>query len=297
MLLDKERNILNFRFKIAIFVNSVFTIIEFLVGFLSGSLALISDACQNLSDVFSLIISFFAQKISLKKANSKKTFGYGRVTILAALINVLILSVIATYILLEAYKKIYEPQEINANLVTITSIVGILINGSFALLFVRYRKDINVKSALINMAFDAIASLAALISGILVIITKSNIADLIISALISIMLFFSIYTMLKKIVNILLEGVPNNIDINLIKSSIENIDMVEKADHIHVWAISLFNISLSCNILINRSDLLKSPEIIKNIKDILKNRFNINHVTIEVNTDNIYCRDSCFIVN
>jgi hypothetical protein len=108
MLNNKE---LNLRFKIAILVNTIFTLIEFAIGVMSGSLALISDACQNLSDVTSLIISFIAQKIALKNANVNKTFGYGRITVLSALVNVLLLLVIAIYILSEVYKKFCESKQ------------------------------------------------------------------------------------------------------------------------------------------------------------------------------------------
>lgn len=275
---------LSLRFKIAIIVNTIFTLIEFIIGFMSGSLALVSDACQNLSDVFSLIISFAAQKFALKNPNAKKTFGYGRVTIISALINVLLLSGITIYILVEVYKKFYEPEIIQADLVTITSLLGLIINGSVALTFLKYRSDLNVRSALVNMLFDAIASLGALISGIIIMLTNNMFADLVISLFISVMLLFSIYSMLRKIINILLEGTPTHLNIKAIKKSIETITFVKKAEHIHVWCITSYHICLTCNILIEEANLNKSVEIVKNVKALLKSKFNVEHVNIEVNT-------------
>jgi len=279
MLNNKE---LNLRFKIAILVNTIFTLIEFAIGVMSGSLALISDACQNLSDVTSLIISFIAQKIALKNANVNKTFGYGRITVLSALVNVLLLLVIAIYILSEVYKKFYEPEIIQADLVTITSLFGIIINGSVALMFLKYKEDLNVKSALVNMLFDAIASLAALVSGIIIMLTNNTLIDLFISLLISVMLFFSIYDILKKIVNILLEGTPNHLNILQIKKDVENLSHVKKIEHIHVWCITPFNVCLTANIFIDEINLNRYVEIVKEVKFLLKDKFKIEHITIEI---------------
>lgn len=294
-LSNKDKKDLDFRLQLGIALNTLFTIVEFFIGFFSGSLALISDAAHNLTDVLSLIISFTAQKLSLKQPDNKKTFGYGRITILAALLNIMILFILTLYIFIEIYQRFYEPESISGTLVTITSLVGIIVNGGIALLFLKYKSDLNIKSSLTNMIFDAIASAGAFVSGIIITLTNNTFIDLIISSFIGLMLIFNIFKLLKEVIHILLEGAPEHINVKQVKKEIEQVDLVKKAEHLHIWSISSYNVSLSCHIIIDRDKLDQSIEIVQKVKDVLKNRFNITHATIEVNTE-ICDKNGCSLV-
>ncbi len=279
---SKEAKALHNRLKLGITINFGFTLIEFAIGFFSGSLALISDACQNLTDVASLIISMFANKISQKKPTAKKTFGYGRVTILAALLNGSILMLISIYIFKESYFRFFNPEPVESSLVMITGLTGILVNGGVASMFFKYRKNLNIKAALVNMVFDTIASAGALIAGIIIMFTGKTFVDPLISIIISVMLLITAFKILKEVIHLLLEGVPHNINLKEIAQTIKNMPEIIAIDDLHVWAISSEYSALSCHIVIDKDKLPESVSIIKKVREKLE-PFQIKHSTIEIN--------------
>lgn len=292
-MINKNSEDLNKRLSIAIILNSLFTVIEFTIGFFTGSLALISDAAHNLTDVLSLIISFFAHKLSKKKPDAKKTFGYGRVAILGGLINALILLILSIYIFIEAYNRFLKPEKIDGLLVLFVGFCGIIINGSLASLFIKYKNDINIRSALANMLSDALASLGAFIAGLVILLTNKTFIDPLISIFIGILLIFTAYNILSDIVHILLEGIPSNIDIKQLETDIRTISNVTQVNDLHVWSISSEYHALSCHIAVDQKDIVNNLETIKEIKKMLGNKFNIEHSTIEINLEksiNSKCR-------
>ncbi len=272
---------LNKNLKLGLILNTGFTIFEFIIGFFSGSLALMSDAAHNLTDSVSLLISYYANKLSSKQANHEKTYGYGRSGILAALFNGFILLALAFYIFYEAYQRILEPSPVAGKLVAIVALVGIIINGSIALLFRSNKNDLNIRSAFLNMAFDTLASVGALIAGLVIVFTGKTIVDPFISILIGIMLIISAWSVVKEALHILLEGVPENIKPDTVKASILREPMVRGLDDLHIWALSSKEAALSCHLIIEECDLKKSIEIVTSIKAMLAKRFSITHSTIE----------------
>lgn len=275
---------LDTRLKIGIVINAAFTIIEFSIGILTGSLALISDASHNLTDVMSLIISYFARKIAQKKPDSRKTYGYGRATVLSALLNASILCAIAIYIFSAAYQRYYNPEKIEGGIVMLVGFFGILVNGGIALLFVNHRHDINIKSAFLNMIFDAIASAGALLAGIIILTTNYTFVDPLISMVIASMLLFASWNILKQAIHVLFEGVPDNISVSKVESEIKNIIPVTKVEDLHIWAISCNKTALSCNVTLECDDMGRCVNAVKQIKKQLKKEFNITHSTIEIST-------------
>ena len=269
----------------AIIINSIFTVIEFIAGYISSSLSLISDASENLTDVLSLIISYFGYRFSLRKPNNRKTFGYARIGVLSAFANIVILFFLIIYMITQLYYRFYNPDPVSGNIVVCMSLCGIFINGSMVVLFSKYKTDLNIQSAIVNMLFDTLVSLGAFISGLLIIITHNNYIDTIVTLFIIVLLCFKIYNIIYSIINILLESVPNHIDLEKVEMEIETIDFVERIEHLHIWQISNNDILLSCNIVIdfekieNFGQLIK---IIKQVKILLSNKFNINHSTIEI---------------
>ena len=269
------------KLKLGLVLNTGFTIFEFVIGFFSGSLALISDAGHNLTDSLSILITFFANKIAKRQANVGHTYGYGRATILAALINGLILLSLALYIFYEAYQRMQNPQPVEGGVVMLVAFVGILINTSIALLFRNNKSDLNIRSAYTNMLFDALASVGALVAGLLIIVTKQVFFDSLISIVIGILLIRSSWSVVKAAMRILLEGVPEGIDIDKVKETILKTSSVKNVDDLHIWALSSQNAAMSCHIVIEDCDVKESTEIIKQIKETLYQRFNIHHATIE----------------
>lgn len=270
------------KLKLGLLLNTGFTIFEFAIGIFSGSLALISDAGHNLTDSLSLLIAFFAQKIARREANADHSYGYGRATILAALLNGLILVLLAFYIFYEAFGRLTKPEPVEGGLVMIVAFVGIIINGSIALIFRKSQEDLNIKSAYVNMFYDMLASVGALIAGLLIILTRLTIFDSIISILIGILLLRSSWSVARDAMHVLLEGVPEGLKPEEVKKAILTIPSVEAVDDLHVWAISSQYAALSCHVVIEDCDLEKSTKIVKQIKEELHQKFNIEHATIEI---------------
>ncbi|CAN5209712.1 cation diffusion facilitator family transporter [soil metagenome] len=269
------------KLKLGIVLNTVFTVFEFTVGIASGSLALISDAGHNLTDSLTLVVSFCGNKISKREANEDHTYGYGRASILTALFNASILLVLSLFIFYEGYQRIMHPEPVKGNLVAIVAFIGILINGSIALLFRNNKDDLNIRSAYLNMAFDALASVGALLAGLIIIFTGKTIVDPFISIIIGIMLISSAWRVVRDAIHVLLEGVPEGIDAEKVKRAIKDVSYIKGVDDMHIWAISSQYAALSCHVVIEDCDLEKSTKIVKEIKDMLHQKFNIEHATIE----------------
>lgn len=271
------------KLKFGIALNTLFTIAQFAVGIVSGSLAVISDAGHNLTDSLSLIISFLAQRMSRKKSDAKKTFGYGRATIISALINSVILITLAGYIFYEAYHRVIEPQAVSGGLIAIISLVGIAINGGIALMFRNSTKDLNMRSAFLSMAFDTLASVGALIAGIVIYFTHFYVIDAIISVIIGLMLLFSGWGVLRDALHVLFEGTPEGIDIETVKESIHTLfPQITNVEDLHIWSISSSKIALSCHISVKDGDIHQSLVMVKEVKKMLHDKFEIEHATIEI---------------
>jgi len=267
--------------RLSLFLNSAFTLFEFIVGILSGSLALISDAGHNLTDSVSLLISLLGNKISQREANIEHSYGYGRATILTALLNASILGVLALYIFFEAYNRILNPHPVEGKTIIFVAFIGILVNGFIAFLLNKNKDDLNVKSAFMNMALDALALVGTLIAGVLIIITKQPIFDPLISIFIGVMLLYGAYGVLRSAIHVLLEGVPEGLDVEKIKEAVKQSRNVKGVDDMHIWAISSRYAALSCHIIIEDCDVEESTKIVKEIKEVLKEKFHIEHATIE----------------
>lgn len=269
------------KLKIGIVLNTGFTIFEFIVGIFSGSLALISDAGHNLTDALSLIISFFAQKIAKREANAEHSYGYGRATIIAALLNGLILVGLSLYIFSEAIVRLQHPEPVQGLYVAVVAAFGIIVNTSIALLFRKNQDDLNMKSAFINMKYDAIASAGALLAGVIIVFTNFTMIDPLISIMIGIFLVRSSYGVIRDGLHVLLEGVPEGIKSEKIKATILNTTKIKNVDDLHIWAISSHYAALSCHIVIEDCELEESMQIVKKLKEELREKFHIHHATIE----------------
>lgn len=268
--------------KFGLVLNTAFTIIEFIFGTLTGSLALLADAAHNLTDTFTLMVSFVANRVARRDANDSKTFGYGRATILAALLNASVMLAVAAFIVFEAVQRLGNPQPIKGGVVAVVAAVGIIVNGSIALVLYKHRKDLNMRSAFIDMAFDALSSLGAVIAGVVILLTGITWIDSVVGLVIAALLVYNTLKILKEAVQILLEGTPENLDILAVTQAITDTDKVLSVDDMHVWAIRSGYNALSCHIAIDEEDLKESRTIVETIKAKLQKDHDIQHATIEV---------------
>lgn len=268
------------RLGIGIALNICFTVFEFAVGIAIGSLALISDAAHNLTDILSLAISFTAYKIARKKKSTHKTFGYGKITILAALLNASILMALACYIFYEAYERLQAPVNLQGDIVMIIGAMGILANGGVALLLFGSRHDLNIRSAFLNAFFDALASAGALLAGFIVLLTGKTVADPLIAVCIGMLLVISASRIARQAFHILLDGVPPHINVIKIKQTLHSQPYVIEVKELFVWALSSQETALIAHIIADNAADYQSS--LTKIKQLLAKEFGITHTTIEI---------------
>ncbi|MFN3639667.1 MAG: cation diffusion facilitator family transporter [Flavobacterium sp.] len=268
---------------LSIFLNVIISIAQLVGGLLSGSLALISDALHNFSDVLSLIFSFIAHKLSRRKASVSQTFGFKRAEILAAFINASTLIIVAFILIYHAVLKLFNPEPIDSILVIWLALLGILVNGFSVLLL---RKDashnLNMKSAYLHLFTDMMASVAVLTGGLLMKFYSIYWVDSVLTLAIAIYLIVVGYDLFWKSTKMLMLFTPDGIDIKDIVREIHKISGVGILHHIHVWHLNEEELHLEahldCSEDIKMSDF---NDLLHQIEEVLYEKFNINHVNIQ----------------
>ena len=268
---------------ISILLNIGITVAQVIGGLLSGSLALLSDALHNFSDVISLIISYVANKLTKKKASVKKTFGYKRAEILAAFINAASLMIVAVLLIIEAVERFQNPQEIASNLVIWLSVVAILGNGFSVLLL---RKDseanMNMKSAYLHLLTDMMASVAVLVGGLLMKYYELYWVDSVLTLAIALYLVWMGYDLLKNSTKVLMLFTPDTIPVQNIVDEINAFDTVKNVHHVHVWQLNEDEIHLEAHIDFHEDiSLSRFDEILQEIEALVFSEYDINHVNIQ----------------
>ena len=267
----------------ATFLNLVITVVEIAGGLLSGSLALLSDALHNLSDTFATFIAYLAILIGKREANQKKTFGYKRMEILAALINAVILIVMSVFLIKEAWHRWQNPAPINSMIMLVVGMIGLLAN-LYAMLILRKDagKSLNVKAAYVHLIGDSLSSMVVIIGSVLIRIYKIDWIDPIITVAISIYIIRSGFVILKESVNILMQSAPDHLDLTLIKNRVEKTPEVLNIHHIHAWMLTDQEVHLEAHVEL-RSDLKLSQvkEIQHIIERYLRLDYGIAHITLQ----------------
>jgi len=273
-----EKNLL-----VATFLNLVITVVEIAGGILSGSLALLSDALHNLSDTFATFIAYLATIIGKREANQKKTFGYKRMEILAALTNAVILIVISVFLIKEAWYRWHNPAPINSMIMLVVGMIGLLAN-LYAVLILRKDagKSINVKAAYMHLIGDSLSSVVVIIGGVMIQIFKIAWLDPIITVIISIYIIRSGFVILKDSVNILMQSAPEHLDLSQIKLRVEKEPEVLNLHHIHAWMLTDQEVHLEAHVEL-QSDLKLSQvkQIQEKIEKSLYREFKIVHITLQ----------------
>lgn len=268
---------------LSIILNIGITASQVVGGFISGSLALLSDALHNFTDVISLIISYIASIFSKKNASPQKTFGYKRAEILAAFVNALSLVVISIILIKEAVERFFSPEDIQSDLVIILSIVAIIGNGlSVWLLHSDSHKNMNLKSAYLHLFTDMLASVAVLLGGLLMKYYQFYWIDSLLTLLIALYLIIMSWDLLKKSYRVLMLFTPNDINIKEIVNEINKLNQIEKLHHVHVWQLNEDEVHLEAHLQFSDNIRLENFDIkLIEIESLLKEKFNINHVTIQ----------------
>lgn len=279
---------------ISFFLIAGFMVVEFVGGFLTNSLALISDAGHMLSDTVALGLSLSALIFGAKAATSSKTYGYKRFEILAALLNGIVLILLSIYILKEAIDRLSEPPHVIGKGMMIISIVGLLINIVVAWILHSQgstKENLNVRSAFMHVLGDLLGSVGAIIAAILIMSFGWYIADPIASMIVSILVLYSGWNVLKESVNILMEAKPNDIDSVKIKAMLNSIDGVEEVHDLHIWMITSDFPAMTVHLKVkNNSD---RDTILEKAKNTIEKDFGIRHTTIQIEGHNLTVCNSC----
>ena len=267
----------------SIVLNLVITVAQVVGGILSGSLALISDALHNFSDVLSLVFSYVAHKLSRKKASVNQTFGYKRAELIAAFVNAMTLIIVALFLIYGATERFFNPQEIKSGLVIWLSILGIVVNGlSVIMLKNDADKNLNMKSAYLHLFTDMLASVAVLIGGLLMKYFQWFWVDSVLTLLIAVYLIIVGFDLLKKSTQMLMLFTPVHIDINEIVSEVHKISGVNKLHHIHVWHLNDDELHLEAHLdCLEDIKMSEFNEILHQMEHILFDKFQINHINIQ----------------
>ncbi|KAA6345135.1 Cadmium cobalt and zinc/H(+)-K(+) antiporter [termite gut metagenome] len=282
---------LNKAFILGIVLNLIFVFAEFSAGLWLDSLALLSDAGHNLSDVVSLVLALLAFRLAKIKANEKYTYGYKKSTVLVSLLNAAILLIAVGGILLESINKLQHSQEVSGTSIAWIAGIGVVINGFTALLFLKDKeKDLNVKGAYLHMAADALVSIGVLIAGILIQYTGWYIIDPIISIVIAIVILISTWGLLRNSIRLSLDGVPANIHREKVLNILTGTKGVKSAHHLHIWAISTTEIALTAHIVVD--DVNRMEELKHHIRHEMKH-CGIGHITLEFESEGEDCKGEC----
>jgi cobalt-zinc-cadmium efflux system protein len=272
---------------VSILLNSGITLAQAIGGFISGSLSLLSDALHNFTDVISLIISYVAHIFSKKKASLHKTFGYKRAEIIAAFVNASTLMVISVLLIIEAVKRFFEPQEIQAGLVIWLSIVAIAGNGFSVLLLKKDSgRNMNMRSAYLHLLTDMMASVAVLVGGLLMKYFGWFWIDPLLTLAIAIYLIIVGFDLLKSSFNVLMLFTPEDIPIKKIVEKIRVIEEVRNVHHIHIWQLNEDEVHMEAHIDFRKDiSLSEFDAILERIEKIVTKDFGINHVNIQPEYD------------
>lgn len=285
---NKERSQKNL--KLALKLVSTFMFAEFIGGILTNSLALLADAGHMLTDSVALSLSLLALRFSSRPATAKKTYGYFRIEILAALLNGVVLVLIALFIFYEAYRRVWNPQPVHSLPMLIIAGSGLVINLICAHLLSKSSVDnLTIKSAFFHILGDAIGSIGALLAGVIMLIWKWYAADPIIGFIVGLLILYSAWRLLKDSVDVLLEGTPSHINVEAMKEVFGSIQGVDSVHDLHVWTLTSGMHAMSCHVVVQGA--IKRRDILKEINHLCREQFQIEHTTIQLEEEDLRSKE------
>lgn len=270
----------------AILLNSLFIALELAAGFAVNSLALISDAWHNLTDVLGLGIAWFAVRQIRRPADSVRTFGYHRAGILAALGNSVLLGAVTVNLFLEAVRRLREPPAlpVSGGVILAVAAVGVAINGAVAFALHRSGRDLNLRSAFLHMLGDALVSLGVVMAGGIMLWTGWVWPDPVAGILVGVFILAGAWRIVREAVNVLMEGTPRGLDVEEVSAAIAHVTGVRGVHHLHVWSLGSDLTALSCHVVVEDQPVSTGGLVLERIRKELLDRFGIGHATIQLET-------------
>jgi len=265
----------------AVMATFVLVFAELAAGYAGHSIALVSDAVHNLTDVPTLVISWLATRWAKRPPTPEKTYGYHRAGILAAFVNSMLLAIVALFLILESVNRLRHPSEVQTGIMLWVSVLALLINGGITFAVHRGRRDLNVRSVWIHNLGDALSNVAIVVGALAIRWTGANWVDPVIGIGIGAMVLWSGTGILRESSHILLEGLPRNIRLEEVAAAVLRVEGVQEVHDIHIWTLGTDLHAISCHVRIPDMHMENSEKILGRIREILARDFQITHTTIQ----------------
>ncbi|HEY8803435.1 MAG TPA: cation diffusion facilitator family transporter [Candidatus Dormibacteraeota bacterium] len=268
--------------KIALALTCAVLLVELAGGLISHSLALLSDAGHVLTDVFALGLAWFAVAQSNRPADARRSYGYHRVSILAALVNSVTLIVIVIAIVYEAVRRLAHPEPVQGGIVIVAALIGIAINAFVALGLRGHGRSLNMRAASMHVLGDIGASVGVVVAGLVILLTGWLYIDPLLSLGIAVLIAFGAWRIVRETVNLLMEGTPAEIDVAAVTREIAGTELITSMHDLHVWALSSDEVALSCHVVVGDCPLGDAEHVVRDLEGRLCEKFDIGHTTIQV---------------
>ena len=268
---------------LSLVITLAFVFVEIAAGLFSNSLALLTDAAHNFTDVLALALSWWALRLTSQPASHQRTYGYHRAGILAALVNSTTLVIIALGIFYEAYQRFINPPEVQADVLIGVGMIAVLVNVVTALL-VRHRaeSDLNIRAAFLHLMGDVLSTIGAVMAGIIIRFTNWNWLDPLVSVLIGLLIVWSAWKILREAIDILMESTPTDIDMNALIRDIHSVNGVRDVHDLHVWSITRNMRTLSAHLVTDDLSISEGASIQTRVNEVLFHKYNVNHATLQL---------------
>ena len=267
--------------QVSMVLTFAYVVATFFFGLRAHSLALISEAGHNVSDLLAILLSFVAVYFQARPATDQKTFGYQRAGVLAAFVNAATLVVLSVWIAIEAVHRLAAPVAVQPRLMMIVAAAGVIMNGTVATLLWRYSADVNIRSVFLHMLGDTLSTAAVIAGGLGILLTGMTWIDPVLSILIAAMILWSSVGIIRETLNILLEGTPRNLQLGTVRDAMQSVTGVLNVHDLHVWSLGSNSHALASHVTIAEMPMSECGDILTGLNNTLRDRFHITHTTIQ----------------
>lgn len=279
--------------KVSMGLTSAYVLATFVFGLRAHSLALISEAGHNLSDLLAIILSYVAVYFQSRPATDTKTFGYQRAGVLAAFVNAGTLVVLSVWIAITAVQRLSAPVEVQPKIMMEVAVAGVLMNGTVAALLWRFSGDVNIRSVFLHMLGDTLSTAAVIVGGAFILFSGMSWVDPALSLVIAAMILWSSVGILRETLNILLEGTPRNMQLGAVREAMADVPGVLDVHDLHIWSLGAQSHALASHVTVAEMPASECSNILNEINCRLHNRFHITHTTIQFETSGCETTHGC----
>ncbi|QNI36965.1 cation diffusion facilitator family transporter [Edaphobacter albus] len=274
-------------------LTAAYVLATFLFGLKAHSLALISEAGHNLSDLLAIVLSYVAVYFQGRPATDEKTFGYQRAGVLAAFVNAATLVVLSVWIAVTAIQRLSSPVAVQPEIMMEVAVAGVLMNGTVAALLWKFSGDVNIRSVFLHMLGDTLSTAAVIVGGAAILFTGMSWVDPVLSLMIAVMILWSSVGILRETLNILLEGTPRNLQLGAVRLAMQSVQGVLDVHDLHIWSLGAQSHALASHVTVAEMPASECTSILTEINCRLRDRFHINHTTIQFETTGCETTHGC----